>query len=91
MDMYVRMFDEMNRHKNHNPTIGIILCSETNKDIARYSILNDNKQLFAAKYLTYLPTEETLRREIEQQKEIFYLQHNKQFNTISENETNQNF
>ena len=86
MDMYVRMFDEMNSHKNHNPTIGIILCSETNKDIARYSILNDNKQLFAAKYLTYLPTEETLRREIEQQKEIFYLQHSKQKDN-NQNET----
>ena len=75
MDMYVRMFDEMNKNRIHNPTIGIILCAETNKDIAKYSILNDNKQLFAAKYLTYLPSEEVLRREIEQQKEIFYLQH----------------
>ncbi len=80
MDMYVRMFDELNKGKNHNPTIGIILCAETNKDIARYSILNDSKQLFAAKYLTYLPTEEVLRREIEQQKELFYLQHNKNNN-----------
>ena len=70
----------MNKGKNHNPTIGIILCAETNKDIARYSILNDSKQLFAAKYLTYLPTEEVLRREIEQQKELFYLQHNKNNN-----------
>lgn len=77
MDMYVRMYDELNNGKNHNPTIGIILCAETNKDIAKYSILNDSKQLFAAKYLTYLPTEEVLRREIEQQKELFYLQHNK--------------
>lgn len=77
MDMYVRMFDEMNKNRIHNPTIGIILCAETNKDIAKYSILNDNKQLFAAKYLTYLPSEEVLRHEIEQQKEIFYLQHKK--------------
>ena len=80
MDMYVRMFDEMNKNRIHNPTIGIILCAETNKDIAKYSILNDNKQLFAAKYLTYLPSEEVLRHEIEQQKEIFYLQHNKSNN-----------
>lgn len=87
MDMYVRMFDEMNRNRIHNPTIGIILCAETNKDIAKYSILNDNKQLFAAKYLTYLPTEDVLRREIEQQKEIFYLQHNKKYNNVSESET----
>lgn len=75
MDMYVRMFDELNHNRIHNPTIGIILCAETSKDIARYSILNENKQLFAAKYLTYLPTEEALRKEIEQQKEMFYLQH----------------
>ena len=84
MDMYVRMFDEMNKNRIHNPTIGIILCAETNKDIAKYSILNDNKHLYAAKYLTYLPTEEALRREIEQQKEIFYLQHNKSNNENTE-------
>ncbi len=77
MDMYVRMFDDLNSNRIHNPTIGIILCAETDKDIAKYSILHDNKQLFAAKYLTYLPTEEALRREIEQQKEIFFLQHSK--------------
>ncbi len=77
MDMYVRMFDDLNSKRIHNPTIGIILCAETDKDIAKYSILSDNKRLIAAKYLTYMPSEEALRREIEQQKEIFYLQHNK--------------
>ncbi len=77
MDMYVRMYDELRRTEGDNPTIGIVLCSETSKDIARYSILKGNEQLFAAKYLPMLPTEEVLRREIEQQKEIFYLQHNK--------------
>ncbi|MBP5314727.1 MAG: DUF1016 family protein, partial [Muribaculaceae bacterium] len=77
MDMYVRMFDDLKRTDGDNPTIGLLLCAETSRDIAKYSILNDNKQLFAAKYLTYLPSEETLRREIEQQKEIFYLQHPK--------------
>ena len=75
MDMYVRMYDELKRTEGDNPTIGIVLCSETSKDIARYSILKGNEQLFAAKYLPMLPTEEVLRREIEQQKEIFYLQH----------------
>ena len=50
-------------------------AAETDEDIARYSVLNDNDQLFAAKYLTYMPTEEELRREIEQQKEFFLLQH----------------
>ena len=56
--------------------IGIVLCSETSKDIARYSILKGNEQLFAAKYLPLLPSEEDLKREIEKQKEIFNLQHN---------------
>ena len=77
MDMYVRMYDEMVRPEGHNPTIGLLLCAETDEDIARYSVLNDNDQLFAAKYLTYMPTKEELRREIEQQKEFFKLQHKK--------------
>lgn len=74
MDMYIRMFDELMRSEGDNPTLGLLLCSETSADIARYSILKDNKQLFASKYLTYLPTEEQLRHEIERQKEIFRLQ-----------------
>jgi hypothetical protein len=77
MDMYIRMFDELKRTEGDNPTIGLLLCAETDEDIARYSVLNGNEQLFAAKYLTYLPTEEELRREIEQQKEFFLLQHKK--------------
>lgn len=80
MDMYVRMFDDLKRTDGDNPTIGLLLCSDTSRDIAKYSVLHDSKQLFAAKYLTYLPTEEVLRREIEQQKELFYLQHNKNNN-----------
>lgn len=75
MDMYVRMYDELKRKADEDPTIGILLCAETSADIARYSVLNDNKQLYMAKYLTYLPTEDQLRTEIERQKEIFYLQH----------------
>ena len=75
MDMYIRMFDELRRTTGDNPTIGLLLCAETSKDIARYSILNDSKQLFAAKYLTYMPTEEQLRIEIERQKQIFLEQH----------------
>lgn len=76
MDMYVRMYDELRRTEGDNPTIGIVLCSETSKDIARYSILKGNEQLFAAKYLPILPTEEELKREIEKQKTMFLLQHN---------------
>ena len=72
MDMYIRMFDDLKRTEGDNPTIGLLLCAETDKDIARYSILNDSKQLFAAKYLTYMPTKEELSREISQQKKLFY-------------------
>lgn len=77
MDMYVRMYDELKRTEGDNPTIGIVLCSETDKDIARYSILKGNEQLFATKYKLYLPTEEQLRKEIERQKELYLLQHDK--------------
>ena len=75
MDMYVRMYDKLLRTDGDNPTIGLLLCSDTSKDMARYSILNGNEQIFQAKYLTYLPTKEELSREIEQQKEVFRLQH----------------
>ena len=71
MDMYIRMYDELKCSEGDNPTIGLLLCSETSKDLARYSILKDSKQLYAAKYLTYLPTKEELTAEIERQKEIF--------------------
>lgn len=75
MDMYVRMYDERVRGEGDNPTIGIVLCSETDEDIARYSVLHDNNQLFASKYMLYMPTEEELRNEIERQKEFYRLQH----------------
>ncbi len=77
MDMYVKMYDEIVRSDGHNPTIGILLCADTDDDVAHYSGLNGNDQLFAAKYLTYMPTKEELRREIEQQKEFFRLQNEK--------------
>lgn len=77
MDMYVRMYDEMMIPQGHNPTIGLLLCADTDEDVAHYSVLNGNDQLFAAKYLTYMPTQEELRREIEQQKEFFRLQNEK--------------
>ncbi len=75
MDMYVRMYDERVRGEGDNPTIGIVLCSETDEDIARYSVLHDNNQLFASKYMLYMPTEEELRNEIERQKAFYHLQH----------------
>lgn len=74
MDMYIRMYDELKRSDGDNPTIGIVLCADTDEDIAKYSVLHGNEQLFASKYKLYLPTEEELRAEIETQKAIFYLQ-----------------
>lgn len=74
MDMYVRMYDELKKAKDDNPTIGILLCSDTDADVARYSVLQGNEQLFATKYKTYLPTEEELKAEIESQKAIFEIQ-----------------
>ena len=76
--MYVRMYDQLKRTEGDNPTIGLLLCSNTSEDMARYSVLHDSEQLFQAKYLTYMPTKEELRREIEQQKLIFEMKHNKQ-------------
>lgn len=74
MDMYLKLFDTCKKTEGDNPTIGIILCSETNADVARFSTLATNKQMYASKYLTYMPSKEVLAREIEQQKEIFRLQ-----------------
>ncbi len=70
MDMYVRMYEDLKRPEGDNPTIGIVLCSEKNEAVVKYSVLKDSQQLFASKYLTYLPTEEELRAEIEKDREI---------------------
>lgn len=71
LDMYVRMYDDLMRSEDDLPTIGVLLCTDTDKTIARYSVLHDSDQLYAAKYMTYMPTEEELSREIEQQKQFF--------------------
>jgi len=83
MDMYVRMYDELKRTEGDNPTIGILLCADTDDDIARFSVLKGNEQLFASKYLTYMPTKEQLREEIERQK-MFYLLQKKEDETNSD-------
>lgn len=75
MDMYLQMYDKMKKGPDDNPTIGIILCAETDSDVARYSTLAKNDQMFAAKYKLYLPNEEDLRREIERQKELYLMAH----------------
>ena len=73
MDFYVRYFDNEIKEKEDNPTIGIILCSDKKDTIVKYSVLNDNKNLFASKYQLYLPTERELALEIEKQKAEFRL------------------
>ena len=73
MDMYVKMFDELIKNNEDNPTLGIILCSDSDEDVVKYSIINESNQLFMSKYKLYLPSEEELRAEIEYQKELMEL------------------
>ena len=73
LDMYVRMFDDLERSETDNPTLGILLCTKTDETIAKYSVLAENKHLFATKYLPFLPTEEELIAEIEREKQILRL------------------
>jgi predicted nuclease of restriction endonuclease-like (RecB) superfamily len=73
IDMYVRMYDDLKRSSDDNPTIGILLCSEKDETIVKYSVLNDKSQLFASKYLRYLPKEEELKRLVEQDRLNFNL------------------
>jgi predicted nuclease of restriction endonuclease-like (RecB) superfamily len=68
MDMYVRYFEDKIRQDTDNPTIGLILCTEKDKTIVKYSLLNDSNHIFASKYMLYLPTEQELKKEIEQER-----------------------
>lgn len=74
MSMYRKMFDQKYRPEGHNPTFGIILCADTDEDIARYSELNQNDHMFQTKYMLYMPSKEQLKLEIEREKEIYRLQ-----------------
>ena len=74
MDMYIRMYDDLKKRDDDNPTLGLVLCTDTDEDIAKYSVLHGNEQLFASKYKLYLPTDEELRAEIETQKQFFLMQ-----------------
>ncbi|MGH1519924.1 PDDEXK nuclease domain-containing protein [Chryseobacterium sp. JK1] len=73
IDMYVRMYDDLKRGEGDNPTIGILLCSEKDETIVKYSVLNDQNNLFASKYLLYLPKEEELKQIIDQDRMRFEL------------------
>jgi hypothetical protein len=70
MDTYVRIYDQHHRATDDNATIGLILCSQKSEAVAKYSILSESKQLFASKYLPYLPSEEELRRELERERAL---------------------
>jgi predicted nuclease of restriction endonuclease-like (RecB) superfamily len=75
IDGYVRMYEDLFKVKDDNPTIGLILCSKKNEAIARYSVLNNSKQLFASRYKLYLPTEEELERELERERKLIEKNH----------------
>ena len=68
MDTYVRLYDEQHKGSDDNPTIGLVLCSEKSEAVVKYSVLSEQKQLFSAKYLPYLPTEEQLKHELERER-----------------------
>ncbi len=70
MDMYVRMFDDLKRNPDDNPTVGIILCEAKDETVVRYSVLQGNEQLFASKYRLILPTEQELAAEIKRERRL---------------------
>lgn len=74
MDTYVRVYNEKLKGEDHNPTIGLVLCSETTQAVVKYSVLADNEQLFAAEYMSCLPTVEELKRELEREREAVITQ-----------------
>lgn len=71
MDMYVRMFDDLKRREDDNPTIGIIFCTDKDETMVKYSVLHENQQIFASKYMTVLPTVEELQKELERNRLIY--------------------
>jgi hypothetical protein len=70
MDMYVRMYDDLKRGADDNPTVGVILCAQKDASLVRYSVLHENAQLFASKYRLVLPTEEELRAELDRERAL---------------------
>jgi hypothetical protein len=68
MDMYVRMMDDLKRAPDDNPTVGIILCTDKDASVVRYSVLHENEQIFASRYKLVLPSEEELRAELDRER-----------------------
>ncbi|MCM1234332.1 MAG: DUF1016 domain-containing protein, partial [Ruminococcus flavefaciens] len=73
---YIRMFDDLKRQPDDNPTIEIILCTDKDETMVKYSVLNESEQIFASKYMTVLPTVEELRSELERN-QLMYIDENK--------------
>lgn len=84
MDMYIRMFDDLKRRGDDNPTIGVILCTDKEETVVKYSILNESDQMFASQYRLYMPTEEELKSLIENDRVLFSLSHQDQENNDNE-------
>lgn len=78
MDMYIRMFDDLQKQPNDNPTIGIILCADKEETVVKYSMLNNSEQLFASQYSLYLPSEEELKQLLENDRILFSLNQDSQ-------------
>ena len=85
IDMYVRIYDDLKRTETDNPTIGILLCSEKDETVVKYSVLKENEQLFATKYMLYLPTEKELIAEIEREKKEILNKKNEQSDNLQSN------
>ena len=87
MDGYVRLFEDQFKVEGDNPTIGLILCSDKSEAVAKYSVLHESKQIFASKYLKFLPTEEELRLEIEKERRLIEanLDNRKRLSSFDEN------
>jgi hypothetical protein len=74
IDFYVRYFEKEEKQRNDNPTIGLILCSDKNETMVRYTLIEENKQIFASKYKLYLPTEKELERELIREREVIEIE-----------------
>ncbi len=70
MESYIRMFDDLYKNKDDNPTLGIILCSQKNETIAKYSVLSEAQKIFASKYILELPSSETLQKIVEKERKV---------------------
>ena len=88
MDMYVRLFEDTMKGADDNPTVGIILCTEKDHTVVKYSVLNENRQLFASKYMLYLPTEEALRQELERERALVVRERQAQYAVLQKPDIN---